>query len=65
MTTSEVPQEAMTHYGWSLIDSDGVMVSSLIFKNEKAANQYKKDLRKIHPELECSLVELFVKRGNG
>jgi hypothetical protein len=57
--------EGMKHYGWSLVTPDGVKASSLIFKNEKAANQYKKDLRKIHPELECSLVELFVKHGNG
>jgi hypothetical protein len=64
MTTLEAPQEVMIRYGWSLVTPDGVKASSLIFKNEKAANQYKKDLRKLRPELECSLVELFVKRGN-
>lgn len=53
--------EAMKRYGWSLVTPDGVKASSLIFKNEKAANQYKKDLRKIHPERECALVELFVR----
>jgi hypothetical protein len=65
MTALEAPQEGMIRYGWSLVTPDGVKASSIIFKNEKAANQYKKDLRKIHSELECTLVELFVKHRNG
>jgi hypothetical protein len=64
MTALEATQEGMIRYGWSFVDANGVKVSSLIFKNEKAARQYKKDLKKLHPEMECSLVELFVRNGD-
>lgn len=53
--------EKQEHYGWSLIDSNGVTASCIIFKNLKEANRYKKRLNELHPERKCEPVELFVK----
>ena len=53
--------EAMKSYGWGIVDSKGVMASSLIFRNLKAADQFRQNLHQLHPERECALVELFAK----
>lgn len=53
--------EGMKRYGWSLVDSNGVKASTLIFQNREAADQYRESLAELHPERECALVELFVR----
>lgn len=53
----------MKSYGWSLADSLGVNASIFIFKTEKAANQYRDEMEKLHPGNGYSVVELFVKEG--
>ena len=56
--------EGMQRYGWSVVDSNGVAASSLIFQNYKAADQYRDSLNELHPERKCALVELFVRNGD-
>lgn len=56
-----VDMEGMKHYGWSLVDSTGIPVTCLIFKNEWAASHFKNEMASLHPERECGLIELFVK----
>ena len=47
--------------GWSLVDSQGVLASILLFKTKKAADQYRDAMNERHPEGEYRLAELFVK----
>ena len=54
--------EAMESYGWSLVDSNGVKASIMIFQNRGAADQYREEIESLHPERKCALVELFVRK---
>lgn len=54
--------EAMESYGWSLVDSNGVKASVLIFQDRKAADKHRKDLSELNPEREFDLVELFARK---
>ncbi len=53
--------EGMRHYGWGAVDSDGDIVTWIVFGTLKEAEKYTRTLNEHHYGRNCTPVELFIK----